>query len=209
VVLLVWPSPWEAKRFLWVVLPVLLAQPLLLAAALRRPRLREGTAALLAALALAMALPAVAFAGERYREAAYTDLPPEARDMSLWYRPDPASAREAVESQLAMIGAMRLLAQAVPAGDCVIAIRPEWINYFGHRRSMPPPLNSVPDPGFTTMILQSGCHYAFGLGSNDVIFPALHPLQRLGAHARTVYVSRLGGPQGDAYVMAALVRLDN
>lgn len=205
--LLLWPSPADAQRFLWVVLPVLLAQPVLLAARWPWPTIQQAITAALAGMMLAQALPAIAFAADRYRAAAWSNLPQDSRGLVVWYRPDPQSAREGVESQLAIIGVLSRIPQRVPAGDCVIATRPELINYFGHRRSVLPPLNSAPDAAFAAAIEQSGCRYAFGVASGDDRYPALHPLQRLGPDSRLIDIGRLDGPYGTSFVMAALAMI--
>ena len=55
----------------------------------------------------------------------------------------------------AFISAMQLIPSEVPEADCVLATRPDLVNYYAHRRSKPPPLNSVPDPQFAAMARSS------------------------------------------------------
>lgn len=205
--LLVWPSPADAQRFLWPLLPVLLAQPLLLAAARSRPAARQGAAVVLAAAMLSMALPDIALAAGRYRDAAYSGLAQDPRGLVVWYWPDPRQARESVESQLAIVEVLERIPRLVPEADCVIATRPELVNYYGHRRSLMPPLNSTPDAAFAASVAESGCHYALGVASGDDRYPPLHPLQRLGPASRLIDMRQLRGPEGGLSLAAGLARI--
>jgi hypothetical protein len=211
-ILLVWPYPEEARRFLWVLVPLLIAQPLF---GYDEWQARGGEAAAsrilaaaVAAVILTMALPAVAFIADRYRSADYCDLP-GAAGFQIWYRQDPVFAARAVATQLLITNAMRGIPQSVPESDCVIATRPELLSYFGRRRSVVPPLNSVREPFFTAAIRSTGCHYVFGMMGTDSRFPApLHPLPRLQSQIEPVFVSASAEPIDGSYpVIAALAKL--
>lgn len=213
-ILLVWPYPEEARRFMWVLLPVLLAQPLI------EYRERRGAAAdvrplgiaivALALAILAMALPALAFGVERYRAAADSDLP-GAAGFLLWYRTDPAAATQAVTVQQSIINSLRLMPDHVPASDCVISTRPDLVNYFGRRRSVVPPLNSIPEPYFTVGIRRTGCHFVFAMIGTDSRFPLpMHPVQRLQSELEPVYVTNAPDEVAASHpVIAALLKLRN
>lgn len=191
-ILLVWPFPEEAARFLWVLLPLLLAQPLLLLSEWRAAN-RPAVAALLCAPALLLALPAIALAGERYRLAAYEDIP-EVRGYVNWYQRDEGAARQSAEIYAVIVSSIQAIAEQVPANDCVIGVRPDLINFYGHRLAGDPPLNSVPDPEFGEMLRRSGCGYIFVASIRDAVYPNFfHPLPRLGTRPEIIYQSLLPG----------------
>jgi hypothetical protein len=199
-ILLVWPYPEEAQRFLWVLVPLLIAQPILAVSNWRRekpaspiPQLLTGA---VAAAILVTILPALALASDRYRSASYTDLP-EARSYVLWYSEDATHAWDMIGIQTSLINSMYRIAEEVPADDCVISTRPDLINYFGRRRSYFPPLNSTPEPYFGRQLRAPGCHFAFGMASTDERYAVpLFPLGRMGSKLDIVFYSSI--PFGSA-----------
>lgn len=208
--LLIWPYPEEAQRFLWVLVPLLLAQPLLVIAKWPQQSAHRVWPKLLttasAGMALLMSLPTLAMATDRYRSAAYSDLQ-DARAYVTWYDVDPATSQQTTSAQAIIVNAMRSIAEHVPDSDCVISTRPDLINYYGHRRSVATPLNSVPDPAFGAILRRSGCRFIFVASTKDSTFPAVfHPLQRLGPHIDVVYESTLRDEDDHSNVLfAALV----
>lgn len=209
VVVLLWPYPEEAQRFLWVMLPPALLQPLLLLATLRRGRVAEQLAAtvVLAAMLLLLLLPTLKLGADRYWSAPYSEVP-GARAMISWYGEDEAHSRDAVAAENAFIDAMRLLKDQVPENDCILTTRPDLVNYYARRRSTFPPLNSTPDSEFAAMARRSGCHYVFGMAFKDNIFPeTMHPLGRLASDIQPVWVIYLHDDQGRKEVLAGLARL--
>lgn len=199
-VLLLWPFPGEAGRFLWVVMPVLLAQPILLIAELRRDpphaTLPQLATVGCAAVVMAMALPRISDAAERYRAAAYSVLP-EAGGLQSWYTSVPAAATMRADAELSLIASLSRIPDAVPVGDCVISIRPDWINYYARRHSTYPPRDAVPDPYFGLQLRAAGCHYLFASRFVDTDFTApLYPLRRIPEQYQVLdYVELSGMPQ--------------
>jgi hypothetical protein len=203
----VWPFPEEAARFLWVLLPVFLAQPLLALVELRgRP---AGTSSWLelcplacTASVLLLSLPAIAMAADRYRSAAFNDLP-NARGYVAWYIADFDRAKEVAKVHIIIVNAMQAISDQVPASDCIVSVRPDLLNFYSHRHAVDPPLNSTPDPQFVAELKRSGCRYVFVTSTRDRIFPIyLHPLQRLGPHIDAIFQSNYPGSE---QLVAALV----
>ncbi|MBL6751695.1 MAG: hypothetical protein ISP90_14305 [Nevskia sp.] len=213
-ILLFWPYPEEAERFVWELVPLLLAQPLLLLAeadrqtlAAQRPQLATAAAA---AVILALILPALSLASDRYRNAAYSGVP-DARGLLSWYGgSDLDDAVHRVFSQVVIMDAMRRIDQEIPAGDCVAAMRPDLINYFSRRRSAFLPINSIPDPYFQKILHAPGCRFVFTSTATDGRYPIpLHPMQRLGNGIRVLdYVDLLDPPPGTRNVVCILAEID-
>jgi len=211
-ILLVWPYPEEAQRFLWVLVPLLIAQPILLAT---RPTTASygsrGSQYLTAAAAAAILvgiIPACALASDRYRAAFYTDLP-ESRFFVAWYGQDQQHGWDVATMQTAMMNSMRSIADSVPATDCVIATRPDLINYLGRRRSYLAPLNSIPDPWFLRRVLASGCHFVFGMSTIDGRYPVpLFPVGRLGTNVKVILYNNIPDEHvGKSRLTSVLARL--
>lgn len=211
-VLLLWPFAEEDRRFVWAVLPVLLVQPLLavVEAAGRRPRrLGIGPLATLWAGALGvLVLPSLAFGRERWQAAPVAQLA-EARHFPAWYNIGQQDARNAVERDLALLGALQALTQAVPAGDCVISTRPDFVTYFGHRLAVLPALDSMPEPVFRKALADSGCRYVFGVWATSVSNPEpLYPLARVQSYADALFVSTLpDDAPGKVIMVGGLMKL--
>lgn len=209
-VILLWPFPEEGRRFTWVILPLLLTQPLLLVAqAGRVPDARRPLIAIAWLLAIAsMAVPAALFGLDRWRAAGQEDFA-EARYYALWYSIDTTGVRRDIERDLAFKGAMRAIPDAVPESDCVITTRPDIVVYFGRRVSLLPPAEALPESSFRASMQQLGCHYVFGLFGVSVLYPTpLYPVGRVADVSEPLFVSTLPGMSpGSTEDVAALVRL--
>jgi hypothetical protein len=214
-IVLFWPYPEEAQRFLWVILPLLLAQPLLLLGQWRGKTLGERqprlAACALAGALLLLAIPSLAMASDRYRNAAYSGLP-AARNLISWYggSADPGDDLHRAFSQVVIMDALRRIDEEIPADACVVAIRPDLVNYFGRRRSTFPPPDSIPDPYFRKMLRATGCHFVFMSSAADNRFPVpLYPLQRLGDKIRVLdYVDQHDPPPARLNVACMLAEID-
>lgn len=207
----VWPYPDEAVRFLWAVTPVALASiPGLVTGGGEGdpdPR-RQGALVLVATLMLLMALPSIALASRRYRDAVDTPFP-SARDLRAWYDPDPAYAMHAVNSEITIREALIRVRNETPADSCVVAIRLDLVNFYAERGAARPPLNSVPDPLFQSRLRSTGCRYVFMASFTHIMFPVpLHPLQRLQGMIRVLdYVDVRDPPPGQANAVTVLAEL--
>jgi hypothetical protein len=184
-VLLIWPYPEVASRLVWPVLPVVLAQPVLLVRRSdknnRRPDagVRTAVVGAVAASVLLMALPAIAFISGRYRDARFSELP-DAQGYEGWYATDLAHATFRLKSQIAYMQSLHRMRDEVPENDCVLATRPDLIRYLADRRSVFPPLNSTPDPYFSAQMQATGCHFVFMTTTYDPRYPIqLFPEERL------------------------------
>ena len=212
-IVLVWPYPEEAARFLWVVVPVLLVQPLLSFSTLAAqapssaPVRRLQTA--LAALVFCLSLPAIADAGDRYRQGPWSPFP-GARSFLSWYDGDPADASHRVHAQITIMDALRRITALVPPKDCVMATRPDLVNYFSDRRSVYTPLDSLPDPWFQRAMHATGCRYVYMNTAIDLRYPTpMHPLNRLGDQITVLdYVDLPDPPPGHGHTMSLLAQVD-
>lgn len=213
-ILLIWPFPEEAERLLWPLVPILLAQPLLLLLQWKgfwkhHERTQQAYAVGLAACVLATALPAMARTADRFRAAEFWPMLPGARGYEGWYHPDLAYAVDRVVGQLGTIESLQEIPRHVPAGDCVAAARPNFVTYVARRRSVFPPLNSVPDPWFMRLLQGTGCHYVYMYGGKGSQFPVpFHPLQRLPQPIdMLVDHRRVDPPPGEGTMIGLLARI--
>ena len=210
-ILLMWPYPEEMERLLWPALPVLLAQPFLLLHARTTgsswpSEIFQGVVTL---SSLLVALPALSLTSERYRCADEAGLS-GARGYEAWYHPDLAHALNRLATEIGTEDALEAFAQEVPANDCVVATRPNFVTYLARRRAATPPLNSVPDPYFMRMLRESGCRYVFMYNVGNMQFPVVfHPMQRLPEPVRIVAKRQTAAPPpGDEVMYGLLARIE-
>jgi hypothetical protein len=210
--LLIWPYPGEARRFIWPVVGLLLAQPLLLFGPQRSigSKAPAWPLAVVATAVALLSLPALVRAADRYRDGPYQSGLPSARGYEAWYGRDPALAVHDVNVQITLIDTIRRIPEKVSGQDCVLSIRPEFIQLFAHRRSDFPPPDSLPDPKFFNELRASGCHYAFVSTTLDSRYPIpLYPVQRLAEPLDVLDNSGVvDPPPGESFVTAMLVRLN-
>jgi len=212
-IVLLWPYPEVMARLAWVVLPVLLVQAVLSAQELGSAlRTWPPQTALMSAFWLAFmgqALPAMTLAADRYRSPELSGYA-EARGLEAWYAEDLAAAVHGVNSQITVVRALQRLPELVPPGECVVAVRPVIVTYYTDRKSVFPPLNSVPDPDFGQQLRGNGCRYIFMYSAADGHFPVpLHPLQRLPGPARILEIRKQPDlPPGTSGMTTVLARLE-
>lgn len=174
--LLWWPFPSEAQRLMWVLVPVLLAQPLLAAPAAARRLLPFAAAATI----LAMAVPAIAYAASRYAMAPFLSQVAGTRGYLHWYTDRSADAPLHIGAEAGLVDALRRIPQFVPESECVISVRPDLVNYYGQRRSVFPPRTAVVEPAFSTALNAGHCTAVVATRFVDTRFQdVMYPLGRL------------------------------
>jgi hypothetical protein len=209
-ILLVWPFPEEATRFVWVIVPLLVVQPLLVLAEFRQPGavapVPAVAPAITATLILVAVMPGLLRAVQRYESSSPL---PDARTYTSWYKPDPAEAEQEVRAEIVLAQDLRQIESRVPAQDCVLSVRPDLVNFYGRRRAVSVPLNSVPDPQFQQQLRASGCPYLFMSTRTDANFPdALHPVARLGEDIDVLYYNAVPNPEGTThFIISMLARM--
>jgi hypothetical protein len=205
-IVLLWPfDTYDAARYLWPVLGLLLAQPLLVLLQARRP----AWAAALLALPLGLSLPAVALAAQRFHDAADSGIP-GAAGIRYWYDLNAARAALKTAGEAMETGMLRDLGQEVPPGACVIAIRPDLINYFANRLSGLPPDDAVADADFDRRLHHLHCAYLFMTSARYTGYEQpLHPLQKLHEKIRVVDYRELPpAAPGAARMVCILARFE-
>ncbi|MHB1528660.1 MAG: hypothetical protein ACYDDA_02065 [Acidiferrobacteraceae bacterium] len=195
--ILVWPFPSEAARFLIVILPILMK---LAARGLGNPRGPVRFAGItLACAMLAMVVPQWVFDVRRLA----APVPPgmtSFKHMIGWYQPDFREADVSLYAAAALTDMLRSLPELVPTGQCILNIKPSITALYAHRLSYAPPLGSTGPRTFYRTLTVEHCRYALLLAYGSPSFPgALYPLQRFhdefGAHVQllkgaTLYTGR-------------------
>ena len=197
VMIVVWPFPAEAERFLLVILPMVWAAALeglgVFVAWLRRRRhpgetpgaRATGLPAGLLAGAMLLALgPGVTLAlGAWFAARPIAGQPTTMEDWRhrpIWYRASPLDEREqraaAEDTYRAMHAA---LARLTPAGACVLSPKPSLSMVFGHRLAWGIPRPALDAAAFEAEVRRRGCRYVLAMASPTPSFPAFYPLTRL------------------------------
>lgn len=210
-ILLVWPYPEEAARFIWVLVPLLLLQMPLLLAEIRAESpagvVPGAVLALLSAAVLTMALPPVLFVTGIRQQAAFETVP-GAGGYNVWYVPDRSDAHYGVGFESTVIQALRDVQAFVPPGDCIMAARPDIVSYFSRRHSFFLPEESVPDQEFEQALRAQGCHYVFAYGVGDQRYNTLmYPSKRIGGFSEELMAVRRNNAPLHVLPMCRLYRL--
>ncbi|KPK50895.1 MAG: hypothetical protein AMS22_11640 [Thiotrichales bacterium SG8_50] len=191
--IVLWPFPAEAQRLVLVIVPVLVAQALLLLGAL--PGLKSGRWVLrhLQVLALAplviVVAPELALGMQRFVRPLPDDLMPY-RQASSWYGAPPREAIDDLVSRAAVAQHLRTLDNWVGPDECVYGMKPSIIGFYGARISYPPPGARLSDEEFLTAVRTGPCSYFYVMGYISPSFPTpYYPVMRLGESLRTLTVS--------------------
>lgn len=180
--LLVWPFPAEAQRFVMVIVPILLVHGVLLLNLL--PRIKVGAAdcppaaVMLLALTL-VCMPTLLLTAQRFMQ----PLPKELasfRRTAAWYAPDSRTALAEIEDDKAMVDHLRSVAAIVPEQECVYSIKPSILGYYAGRISLIPPRPNFSQAGFDEYLRRTGCRFFYlaGFASPSFHLP-YYPIQRL------------------------------
>lgn len=204
--LLVWPFPAEARRLSYVLIPILVAQGLLLF----RP-CRESSKSLprlllplwLGALTIAV-LPSLILTLHRFNEA----LPPEligARHIESWYAEDRQQAIDSSRSLTTILANLREIGGFVPRDGCIFAIKPSVVSLYSDRSTYAPPPLSASREAFELGIAK--CKYAYVLAYSSPSFrQAFYPLDRLNERVHSLTIA--GSGEGEhARTFGALVEI--
>jgi hypothetical protein len=192
--ILIWPFPAEAARFVFVLIPFLLAHAWLLTQHV--PALRVGktpinpTYLVLLVLFL-LVLPEVLLTAQRFVQP--FDAAPEARRTRGWYDADPSAARATAVFDKALVDGMRAIPQHVPPGECVYSIKPSIVGFYSGRISVVPPREYLDADTFTKRLTVYGCRYFYTVGFASPSYRTpFYPMERLG-RGRVLNVSRAPG----------------
>jgi hypothetical protein len=185
--LLLWPFPSEATRFMFVIVPILLVHGAWLVRKLLS-KIGQGNIscqggilvpALVPAIAAIIALPDCILAVQRFQ----MDLPPNLEK----YRRDPwilAGTKLDALTNLytidATIKAASSLRDHVAEKDCIFAIKPSIVGFYSGRISQAPPASSVSDEEFNSGLNRAGCRNFLLLNMASPSFNTpMYPLNRL------------------------------
>jgi hypothetical protein len=127
------------------------------------------------------------------------------RHLPEWYGRDPVDDVGRVQMHTGLVSAIRRFGAAVPAGECVFAIKPSLVSLLARRSGYAPPAERLNDEEFGRQLEDRGCHHFILLGFASPSFHA--PYYPLGRIERLKIVDRatLGG---STQVIALLARLE-
>ncbi len=208
--LFAWPHAEEASRYGYVLVPLLLAYPVLLVRriAARRAEWQRGgaiAAALMLGVGLLIQIPGLAVNASRY----FREVPPEFsanRKLDSWYTDNRYSVEVLTPTYVNLIQGLPALAEKIPAEDCVFAIKSNVFMLHTGRVSVLPPKSDVSNAEFAAGIQK--CRYAFIIDLYSTSFrEAYYPLSRLGKGASVITPIKLGEGES-ARLIGALVRIN-
>jgi len=156
--LLAWPFYEQMERFLFPVLPVLVLYAFQAAGeasrALSRPQVLAH--ALLAALLLSLAVPAMAFIYQRSQATG------RSTGITDWYRtPDLARARSRAQTHLDLLDDMDAIRSRTQPGDRVMWVVPAYLALLADRRGVAAPAANLGPEAYRDAVRKSGADYVF------------------------------------------------
>lgn len=205
VLILLWPYPAEAARFVYVIVPILLAQSWMLFVELSRSS-RFGHAtkmryAVVAAVAI-VSLPDVVLAARRFWTVPPVGLE-EYRRQPEWYSMDLEDAKLEAAYAKALSDHMSSIATMVPPGECVFSTKPSLIGLLGSRISYTPPSMDTPDASFDSALAERNCRYVFMIGFASPSYPTpYYPLERMRGSLVIKSVTSVAGVASPVAILA-------
>ncbi len=190
VVVLAWPFPGQAFRFLMPVFPFLLTYAVwstgtLAASVLRRINQDRLVAATGSFMFLVVAVPSIHYAADRLSEPAPPNLEPYTHT-SIWLGADNVTdAALIAKARSVFVADMKVIGKVVPPDQCVYSELPAIIMLYAHRLALPSPWPDIENIPGTSL----ACHYYY------MVPPALRPapspagFDRFRANYRILHVS--------------------
>jgi hypothetical protein len=200
--ILLWPHPAHARRFLFVVLPLLMAYSVIAVsrAAARREAVGGGFAIVLLVLSAGPSC--------QYMLSLLTSGVPERRSPE-WFRiAKPDEARRAAQTNARMFRFVGEAASQLPPEACVSAALPQYVLLYGHRRAEQLPPESAGQAALATALER--CPYVVMMGVAD--YPAtgnspMYPFAWIKDRMQVLGVEYLHPGERQGTVLAMLARV--
>ena len=185
--LFAWPHPEEASRYGFVLLPFLVAYPVMFLQCVRE-NLKYGAAVIPSAVAflsvcIAMTIPSLVVNVQRY----FQLMPDEFKNaprMAGWYSDDGMTSQYLTRFHLKVFNHLKTLGDFVPAEECIFSAKAHVTALHSHRIGVSTPDNTVDDVDFARAI--GRCKYAYVVNLSFTRRPGLYPLRRLASRARII-----------------------
>lgn len=204
--ILIWPFPAEAQRFVYVVVPVLIAQGLLFAGTLFRGRLdiRYLDAQIIMLLCVfIVALPALMLTANRFIRLPPAELA-DLRHSPGWYALDPRDAMSNIVFDKLLVDHLRQVESMVPEGSCVYSIKPSVVGFYANRVSLIPPRQYFDQSAFDAYLKRTNCRYFYLMGFASPSFSeAYYPLSRMHSSLVVISAVRPAAPAANPVGMLA------
>jgi hypothetical protein len=208
ILILVWPFPAEARRFIFVIMPVLLVQGLLFLKVVPGKemlhRFFDYRVVMILSIFL-IALPVLVLNAARFMY-----LPPEnlgaLRHSLGWYALDPREALGNIAFNNALASHLRQIKSLVPTDSCIYSIKPSIVAFYADRISMIPPRENLDDKAFRDSLKETGCRFFYLMGFSSPSFSKpYYPADRLQGSLKILNAVRFSGE--DKMPVGALAEL--
>jgi len=182
IVILVWPFPAEARRFIYAIMPVLLLQGLMFLRVVpggeMLRRFIDYRVIMIFSIFL-VALPALALHASRFMHRPPENLAAYKHNLG-WYALDPRVAQSNIAFDNALASHLRQIKSVVPGDSCIYSIKPSIVAFYADRISMIPPRENLDDEAFKNSLRQTGCRYFYLMGFSSPSFSKpYYPAERL------------------------------
>ncbi|MBI4692540.1 MAG: hypothetical protein HY749_00780 [Gammaproteobacteria bacterium] len=201
--LLVWPHPAHARRFLFVLLPFALGYVWSGAVRLAGERGTWGGTAVVVLVGL-LGLP-----GGSLVLGQIASGEPERRT-PMWYRiADPAAATRAVQTTTRMLRFVHAAGSSLPADACISAALPQYVLLHAHRRTEILPLPAAGAQALDAALAR--CPYVMMMAVEDHPpsgLPPMYPFAWIKNRMKVLGVEYLHPGSGEGTVLAMLARVE-
>lgn len=212
VVIILWPAPPHAQRFLYVVVPILVVQGWLFLRYIANRVLkmqRDVAVFMLYSLSvLVITLPLLV----RLITRAADPVPKEYADYAVtmhWYGIESRTqARSLVVFRKAFIDSLRKATRLIPADACVYSIHPAVLAFYTRRMSYPYPAVTTTDEDFNQSLRAHDCEYSY---LTHLVVPgypvSFYPAMRMEDALIAIDITRLTNePNSPVIAILAILR---
>ena len=202
-IILLWPYPAHARRFLFVVLPILMGYAVLGIAALVRVRTSWVRGAVTHAVIVIFLLLALPTAGAMWRE--INQEPAIARMPSRYFAPSLSVAHTEMNQLAPIYELLATLPTEVPSDGCVSSTIPEQLMFYARRRAVALAESHGDEARIRQMLMN--CPYLFMVATAAYPpdgLPPMYPYRVVEADLEVIAVRRANPHDVHSAVMAML-----
>ncbi|MDH3689776.1 MAG: hypothetical protein OEU36_09895 [Gammaproteobacteria bacterium] len=213
-IILVWPHPDHALRFLYVVVPILLLQGLSLfvyvAGRYAHVTMLKLIPGLYIGFVVITMITSSTFIVKRSMVPVDASMAHFAKTRQWLEQSDIAKAKSHAAFMNRFHDSIKATKSYIPKDDCVFSINPWLTMVFAQRKSVEPPRPALSDREFFAQTEQ--CRYFLLMSLTTVPnlgYPAMYPIERLRDRMRVISLIRLHANDTKSSVVSMLVTIDD
>jgi len=205
--ILIWPYPAEIIRLIYVIIPILLVQAIILLNNITFSIYNRNIIKILP-LVFLIIITIIVMPGTYQKYSRFVFPLPQYikpyRHSQIWFDNDINKALDGIQATRVLVGSMEKLIKIIPEKECVYSIKPSIIGLYSNRISYAPPNIFLKGKDFDKQLNNTGCKYFFMMYLHSPSYPeAYYPMKRIIEYIDILNIYRMD--HGDMYFDVSMI----